>query len=195
MHIAMETVDIQNIFISINRGYPIIYILIYINIYILFPSSPGVFTSLFQEHRSWCTGLSAPGQPCGVRRPLAVAQKSRGLSNLPRAATAVNGRRVSRQGKTVLNGMLPWKMGALIYIYVYIYAYTYTYTHTHTHTHTHTYTYTYTYTYIHTFKGCRPCRRPRKKWQRIKPNGHKYSSVLRTFRSSQRSKPQKASAI
>ena len=34
------------------------------------------------------------------------------------------------------------------------------------------------------YKGCRPCRRPRKKWQRIKANGHKYSSVLRTFRSS-----------
>ena len=33
-------------------------------------------------------------------------------------------------------------------------------------------------------KGCRPCRRPRKNGQVSKPNGHKDSSVLRTFRRS-----------
>ena len=32
------------------------------------------------------------------------------------------------------------------------------------------------------FKGCRPCRRPRKNGQWMKPNWHQYSSVLRTFR-------------
>ena len=31
-------------------------------------------------------------------------------------------------------------------------------------------------------KGCRPCRRPRKNGQWMKPNWHQYSSVLRTFR-------------
>ena len=30
-------------------------------------------------------------------------------------------------------------------------------------------------------RGCRPCRRPRKNGQVSKPNGHRYSSVLRTF--------------
>ena len=32
------------------------------------------------------------------------------------------------------------------------------------------------------FKGCRPCRRPRKNWQWMKPNWQKYLSVLRTCR-------------
>ena len=32
------------------------------------------------------------------------------------------------------------------------------------------------------FKGCRPCRRPRKNGQWMKPNWHQYYSVLRTFR-------------
>ena len=39
------------------------------------------------------------------------------------------------------------------------------------------------------FKGCRPCRRPRKKWQRSKPNGHKCASVL--YRCSTRNKTQR----
>ena len=107
MNIAMETVDfpIQNMLL-VRQIEDIQWIS-----HIFFPSSKAWrFSShlcLLQEHRSWSTfSLPAtPGQPCGVRRPLAVAQTSRSLSELPRAAAAAaNGRWVSRQRVTMDNG-------------------------------------------------------------------------------------------
>ena len=150
MHIAMETVDIQNIFISINRGYPIIYILIYINIYIyIIPIIP------------WCFYIFVPGAQILVHRPFrprpavrrAPPARCRPEKPRPLEPSQSRDRRQWQKGQQAGKNGLKWNVTmengrTNIYIYVYIYICIYIYIYTYTYTYTYIYIYMYIYIYI-----------------------------------------------